>query len=275
MSRLVAVQRADKNGVMVTRHVRADQTTKASSATLKSAVPVIASERTRQIGLMTALLNDEANEIKLDTLNDQQIACLAELTEYMNSSGVDDNLVIKRLLNPKRTASERYMEVEDFPPLSVDLRNLAQYHRLDRGVPLSGTLSFARGLQSYDHVLAFDPALYNLDEEKKQAIIDVSITALQVLGEKSNAFDYPDDDMNGELRNDLDMFYSFFGGDLDNQRDGQMWIRNPKFMSLLLSRPEDAGRISAFIVQRQTIQPDIIEVMLDSDNHEALMEGTL
>jgi hypothetical protein len=81
--------------------------------------------------------------------------------------------------------------------------------------------------------------------------------------------------MNGEFRQDLDMFYSFFGGDLEHQRDGSMWIRNQKFVDMVLRRPEDADRISAMIEQRKTIQPDIIETLLDSDSHPSLLEGTL
>lgn len=268
MSHLTPVQRPDKNGVIVTRHVRMEGAPSAPSAALKGAVPFVAvSERSRRISALAGLLGDAVNEVKLDTLSDEAIGYFSSLAEHADR--LADTTVLWRLLNPEKTAGDHYMEADELPALETDLQGIAQYHRMDRGVPLNETLSFVRGMHFYT------PETGSLPTEQGQALIDASVAALKMLGEKSNSFEMPEDDMDGEYRNDLDMFYSFFGGDLENERDGQLWIRNPKFVDMMLRRPEDTARISEVMVQRKTIQADIIETILDSDNHEALIEGTL
>lgn len=268
MSNLIPVQRPDKNGRVVTRHVRADEPSAAPSAALASAVPSLrASERSRMLSAWTAVMGDSQNEIRLDALSDEETGYICSLAEHLGRDA--DATVMWKLFNPEETATKHYMDVADLPPLTDDLRGLASYHRVDQGVPLSETLSFVRGLDFYSEQFG------ECTSEQKQALIDVSCVALKVFGERTDAFELPEDDMDGEFRNDLDLYYSFFGGDLDNERDGQLWIRNPRFVDMMLRRPEDAARIAAVMSQRQTIQSDIIEVMLDSGNHEAVIEGTL
>lgn len=268
MSRLVPRQITDKNGVLTTRHVRADSADGTSSETLKAAAPVLAaSQREYLYASLCALFDDDNNEIKLDTLSDMELGFLSSLTEHLDKES--DKTVVWKLLNPEKTAQRNYISAGDLPDLNTELKALATFHRMDRGHPLNETLCFVRGLWAYDSMHG------GCTQEQAQALIDVSHTALLVLSEKPDAFDYPDEDMDGEFRTDMNMFYSFFGGDLEHERDGSMWIRNKKFVDMVLRRPEDAERISEMIKQRQTVVPDIIETLIDSDNHPSLLEGTL
>ena len=269
MSHLVPRQITDKNGVLTTRHVRADQKQNIVSSALTTCSPAVPSQlRKRLIPALNSLFDgDGRNEIKIASLGEQELINLNAITEHLENDA--DITVIWKLLNPTRTANDRYMEPEALPALSGDLRALATYNRMDQEKPLNETLSFVRGLWAYN------TGQEQLSQEKAQALIDVSHTAMRTLSEMKNSFQWPDEDMNGELRSDLNMYYSFFGGDLEDERDGSLWIRNKKFVDMVMRRPEDAERISAMIEQRQTIQPDIIETMLDSDNHPSLLEGTL
>lgn len=268
MSHLVPRQITDKNGVLTTRHVRADNNAVSSEA-LKTAAPgMVMPERERIAAALAGLFDDENNEIKIDSLSDRDLGYLCNLTEHLHKEA--DTTVIWKLLNPEKTAMKEHLDPSLMRRFSDELKDLATYHRLDRELPLYETQSLARGLWAYEQALHGA-----LNKEHAQALIDVSHTALRFLSDKGDAFEYPDYDMDGEYRSDLNMFYSFFGGDLEHAQDGSIWIRNQKFVDMVLRRPDDAERISELIEQRQTIQPDIIETMLDSDNHPSLLEGTL
>lgn len=263
MNNLTPVQRPDKNGHLVTRHVRMEKTSSPSLSALRNAVPVLTvSDRARITDELALLL--DADSVNLDALKDNDLANLSSVMENLDK--YRDAKVVRELMLPFYIPS--YVR-DKAHKVKADLHNLARYKRVDRGVFLEETLCFARGLHAYQ------PLFGGYTAEQNQVMIDVSVVALRMLGEKPDSFEHPDEDMNGEYRSDLDMYYSFFGGDLDDQQDGQLWVRNKKFVDMMERRPEDVERICGIIKQRETIQPDIIETMLDSGNHEALIEGTL
>jgi hypothetical protein len=263
VSNLTPVQRPDKNGHIVTRHVRVENPPPASLSALRNAAPVLTTLDRARITDEVAILLDN-DEVDLSPLKDQDLANLSVLMEDLDNER--NAKTVRELM--QSFVRDSYLR-DKAHKVKDDLQNLALYQRVDRDISLDETLCFTRGLHAYQ------PLFGGYTAEQNQIMIDVSIVALRMLGEKTNSFEYPEDDMDGEFRTDLDMYYSFFGGDVDDQRDSQLWIRNKKFVDMMERRPEDIERICEIIKQRETVQPDIIETMLDSDNHEALIEGTL
>lgn len=262
MSNLMPEQRFDKNGHLVTRYVLADKASKTVSPALQAAAPVlVAKDRAR---LETEVYSVTEEYTDLSSFNDRDFENLTTvMKELTNPRNISVFRELMRALDPDSYIRGRQ------PKVKKDLKDLALYHRAGSDVLLTDTLCFTRGLHAYA------PLFGGYTEEQNQVMIDVSIVAHHLLASKPDAFEYPEDGEDGEFRSDLDTYYSFFGGDIEEQQDGHLWIRNKKFVDMLERRPEDAERICEVIKQRETIQPDIIETMLDSGNHKSLIEGTL
>lgn len=267
MSTLIPVKKLDKNGKAVTRHMKPEKAG-SSADRLKVLTPKAApTEREQFIRDCGDFLLDDENEIPLSSLSDAELDNVKALMEKIELDV--DFSTMRKLLNPKK-----HMPYLEAPSLANDLSMLARYNRLDEGVKLHETLTMTRGLESYG---MFDESFRDMDEDVKQGLVDTAVTALTLLESIPEGFEYPTEyEDNGEdVPNNLDNYYSFFGGNLEGGGDDALWISNDKFVDLIRQRPEKTGEIIEIMKRRHTLQPSIIEAVLDFDSHSSLKDGAL
>jgi hypothetical protein len=257
---LIPEQRFDKNQKLVTRYVKPVGSTSGSDlsgaspmASLTAADPLL--ER------LAGLIDDKRNEIALASLPHESIHGLKTIAENLTKDA--DAAVIWKLMNPKQSRGEGTV-------LADDIRGLAKYQRLQESVPLNETLSAVRGLWSYDY-----GEEQRIGEGVARVLVDAVSVVLPVLEEADGGMDYPDEDEDGEFLHNLDNYYSFFGGDMTDQGDGSLWVRNEEFVKLVKDHVDKADQIFAIIRDRKTIAPQTIRALIETDIHTSLVEGAL
>jgi hypothetical protein len=260
VSHLVPVKKMDKNGKIVTRHMKPEKVGNGAEW-LKGLTPKpVARERERIIRDCGDFLLDGENEVSLEQLTDKELADVGVIVSKIELDS--DFKRLRELLNPAKT-----FRTQGFvpPPLGEDLDGLARYNRLDDGIPIDRVLGLTRGLRHYRYG--------GLGEKTNKALIDTSLAVLEVLNRGTSGFLHPDEvSKEGEIPEDLDNYHSFFGNDTYN---GQLWIRNRKFVALVIRRSDRADDIINLIETRGLIQPEPIEAILDFDSHSSLKDGAL
>lgn len=258
MSGTVPVKKVDKNGKLVTRHVKPAKAGDAAWTQTLPVVPPVANERERIIRACGDFLLDGWNEISLSSLSDKE---LSDLDAIVSKIDLDSDFkVMRELFNPTKNApnSDPMM----WPELKYDLDYIARYNRLSEGVQLKTSLPLIRGIQAYEH--------RSVPRKAHQALMDVSVAAIEVIGTFKDGFVYPK--VSSNMPTDLDNYWSFF------EDDGEVtmrWMRNQKFISLVCRRVDEADEIVRIMKERNTIRPETIEGILDTDSHSSLKAGVL
>lgn len=258
MSNLIPVMKVDKNGRVVTRHMRPEKVGN-SAAWAKALTPApVANERERIIRDCGDFLRDGYNEIALVSLSDKE---LEDLNSIVTKIELDaDFMSLRELLNPTKNAPNGYVEM--WPELKYDLEDIARYNKLDEGVTLKVSIPLIRGLNVH--------RFRSVKQEAHQALADVSFTASRLLSTTiKDGFLYPDV---RPVPDNLDNFYSFF------EDDGEVvkrWIRNQRMVDMVARRFSESDEIIRVMTERKTLQPEMIEAILDTDSHASLKDGTL
>lgn len=259
MSSLIPVKKIDKNGRAVTRHMRPEKVGN-SAAWLKALTPSpVANERERIIRDCGDFLRDGYNEIALSSLSDKE---LEDLNSIVTKIELDaDFKSLRELLNPTKNAPNGYVEM--WPELKYDLEDIARYNKLDEGITLKVSIPLIRGLDVH--------RFRSVKQEAHQALIDTSIAASRLLSTTiKDGFLYPD--VGRPMPDNLDNFYSFF------EDDGEVvkrWIGNQRFVDMIGRRFNEADEIIRVMTERNTLQPETIEAILDTDSHSSLKDGAL
>ena len=259
MRGLIPVKKLDKNGKLVTRHMKPEKVG-SSAAWLKALTPKpVSDERERIIRDCGDFLRDDENEIALASLSDKE---LADVDVIINKIELDSDFKsFRELFNPRRCGYGEKTHV------SYALDKLARHNRLDEGISIDRTIGLALGLHRYE-------TLYGgFNDRTNQALIDSSLAVLKQMNSDSSAFLYPDEvDADGGIPDNLGNYYSFFE---TSPNAGQVWIRNERFVSLIKRRVGEAEEIISIIESRGIIQPEPIEAILDLDSHSSLKAGVL
>lgn len=260
MTKLIPVKKMDKNGRLVTRHMKPEKVGN-SAEWLKALTPrPVANERERIIRDCGDFLLDGENEVSLSQLTDKELSDVGVIVSKIEFDY--DFKKLRELFNPTKTYKRTGCVP---PPLGEDLDGLARYNRLEDGISIDRVIGLTRGLRHYQYG-AFD-------EKTNKALIDSSLAALEALNSRTSTFLYPDErNEDGEIPEDLDNYHSFFGSD---SYSGKLWIRNRKFVAMVVRRSDRAGEITELIKTRGTIQPETIEAILDFDSHSSLKAGAL
>jgi hypothetical protein len=259
VSNLIPVKKVDKNGRVVTRHMRPEKVGN-SAAWLKALTPVpVANERERIIRDCGDFLRDGYNEIALSSLSDKE---LEDLNSIVTKIELDaDFASLRELFNPTKHAPNGYAAM--WPELKYDLEDIALYNKLDEGVPLKVSIPLIRGLNVH--------RFRSVKQEAHQALADISFAASRLLSTTiKDGFLFPE--VGRPMPDNLDNFYSFF------EDDGEVvkrWIRNQRFVDMVGRRFNDVDEIIRIMTERKTLQPETIEAILDSEAHSSLKDGAL
>lgn len=269
MNHLVPVQRPDKNGKVVTRHVKQNGSGDVTQKDIPSPAMALNDERSRVLSHVGNMISDHENEVKIADLDEVTQDHLINLGDHLNLSA--DAAVLWKIMNPRGYTKGRFLDAADMPPIAKEIRQLALFHSMDKGIALIETLSFARGLDTYTDSEGFNPE----NDEQSKALIDVSIEAQRMLQEEDIHMKGPSYDETEDYVDNEDLYLSGIGGDYDDRLLGQMWLRNKKLVELVVSRPKDSDRIIEIIQSRKTVQPGTIEALLDFGAHDSLSSGAL
>lgn len=259
MSQLIPVLKADKNGKLVTRHVRAEKVGNAAEWAKALAPKPVVNERERIIRDCGDFLRDGHNEIALSSLSDKE---LDDLNSIVSKIELDSDFKsLRELLNPSKNAPHGYAEM--WPELKYDLEDIARYNKLDEGVTLKVSIPLIRGLDVY--------ASRSVKPAARQALLDLSIKASHVLSTKvKDGFLYPN--FPAPVPDNLNNFFSFFD---DDGEVTKRWIRNQRFIDMAGRRFQEIDEIMRIMEERVTLQPELIEAILDSEAHSSLKDGAL
>lgn len=257
---LVPEQRLDKNQRLVVRYVKPVGSAPASDLSGVSPMALLTTADPL-LDRLAGLIDDKRNEVTLASLPQESVDGLKSIAEHLTKDA--DAAVIWKLMNPKQSRGEGTV-------LGDDIKGLAKYHRLQESVPLNETLSAVRGVWTYDY-----GEVQKIDEEVARALIDTVSVALPVFEGMDGGFEYPEEDEDGEFLHNLDNYYSFFGGDMTDQGDGSLWVRNDEFVKLIKDHVDKTDKIFDIIRDRKTIAPQTIRALIETDIHTSLIEGAL
>lgn len=258
---LVPEKRLDKHQKLVTRYVKAEGD--APSADLAAVKPTITPKSDPVLSRFADLIADKDNELKLEYLSQESLADMKGIAEHISKES--DVSVVWKIMNPMLSNSTNIV-------VEADIKGVAKHHRLQEGFPLNETLSAVRGLWAYDDNQRWKG---NLDEATVQILVDTVSVVLPVLESKPNAYDYPPDGDDGEFAYGLPNFFSFFGGDVEGNGDGALWIRNNDFVDLIKDHVDKAEQIFSIIREREVLSPQMIRAIIETDTPSALLDGAL
>jgi len=270
MSNLVPEKRLNKHGVLVTKHVRAENTQGTLSAPLPA--PSVSTPLTTKDAAISEILKNFADSYSGDSLTERTVAwqeilegglpsLSAEVVESYREAIVDNDnmegfeeLLISVLQHENSSSEAGYIlfvaqQVRDQEVEWVeDGLGTYTYYRFSK---------IANGLKSMSEGFTFDvPSnIYDADEQQLSAIaalVKVTSTVHSLNGDWGLTFLY-DDETGDETGYTLD---------------------NVALIELVAEYPERADQIGELIYDRETTDGDAIRTILES-GHTSLSEGAL